>query len=426
MYIAKALLLLAFTCASGRRLKIHRTATNTSTIPAATTDTSATTATPASTTIHRIVDVTKTIAVDDAAGKVRCCCDINLVRSAERTGMCVLVKGFTSCTLLPRTSWANGILHHYKKVGGVCWLPKDRADKVQEEFMPPDSDQSKFKLLEKIGRGFWNIRAPFQMYGVEVGTHMSLAQLADGNFVAIDTIDLAIPGMKEEIDLLTDSGQKLVAVLGTHPFHTIYFPAFAKAYPSAAERAYFGTSRHLRNQPEVGWTGNITSVFDKWPELEMVLPDGGEFDAPEPESYNHLMNVFVFHQQSKTVHNNDCVEVFHWGRLNWKGRVLGASGVAKWLRPGMTFHPSLTGPGLSEASNSPAKFKASIERVLDWDFENLCTAHNGNSVGDARGQLRQLLADTESTFNTMTESRRQKEIQLSGGNWSDKPDGNSG
>jgi hypothetical protein len=259
------------------------------------------------------------------------------------------------------------------------------------------------------------------MFGILVGTHMSLAQLADGNFVAIDTVDLSPPGLKEEIDLLTDSGSKIIAVLGTHPFHTLFFPGFSKAYPSGSKRQYFGAPRHLRMFPDINWAGPITDAFGTWLELDMLIPEGGEFDDPKPPDYNHLMNVLVFHKPSRTVHNDDCIMVVQSESMSFGANV--ASWFLEWMRPGMHFHPSLTGPGLYQSSDAPVKFKASIERVLAWDFDNLCSAHNGNSIGDARNQLKQLLADTEPTFQKLAMERLKSR---SHGNWSDKSGGDCG
>merc|ERR1719221_329508 len=110
--------------------------------------------------------------------------------------------------------------------------------------------------------------------------------------------------------------------------------------------------------------------------------------------------------------------------MDFKSQV--ASIFFKWMKPGMHFHPSLTGPGLYESPDAPAKFKASMERVLAWDFDNLCTAHNGNSIGDARYQFQQLLADTEKTFQKLASAKAKKEKSQIQGNWSDNSGGECG
>ena len=49
---------------------------------------------------------------------------------------------------------------------------------------------------------------------------MSLARLSSGEYVAIDCAILSAVG-KAELDLLTDNGRLLVAVLNTHPYHSV-------------------------------------------------------------------------------------------------------------------------------------------------------------------------------------------------------------
>jgi len=288
----------------------------------------------------------------------------------------------------------------------------------------PTRLSGEFRYLQKIGPGFWNIRTPFEMFNFQVGTHMSLAELSDGNFVAIDTVDLSMEGLKEEIDLLTDNGKKITAVLGTHPFHTLFFPGFHDAYPATASRQYFGMPRHLRKVTGIAWSGPITSVFDKWPELEMLIPEGGEYDDPKPEKTNHLMNAFVFHKPSKTVHNDDCVYNIRRRDLGWVTKFL--SLFLKAVKPGMHFHPSLTGPGLYHTPEAPLKFQASIEKILTWDFENLCTAHNSNSIGTAKEELRKLLNRTTKKLRKLSKKYAKGEKPEKMPDWSDKDGGECG
>jgi hypothetical protein len=290
--------------------------------------------------------------------------------------------------------------------------------------VPAGQDASDFKYLQKIGPGFWNIRSPFEMFKFEVGTHMALAELGDGSFVAIDTVNLTLPGLKEEIDTLTENGTKITAVLATHPFHTLFFPGFHSAYPATASRQYFGMPRHLRNLPEIAWSGPIMSVFTKWPELEMLIPEGGEYDDPKPPNSNHLMNVFVFHKQSKTVFNDDCVYHIQRKDLGWFGKFM--SWFVKAVKPGMHFHPSLTGPGLYHTAEAPFKFQMSIEKILTWDFENLCTAHNSNSIGTAKQELRELLERTMKKLQQLSNKYAKGEKPEQMRDWSDRNGGECG
>src|ERR1700722_14930496 len=81
--------------------------------------------------------------------------------------------------------------------------------------------------LYQIGPGFWNIRTSFRVFAkmVDVGTHMSIIQLKNGNFLILDTIELN-RRLVADIDRLTNKGKRIEAVIATHPFHTLAFQAF--------------------------------------------------------------------------------------------------------------------------------------------------------------------------------------------------------
>jgi hypothetical protein len=129
--------------------------------------------------------------------------------------------------------------------------------------------------LHQIGPGFWNVRSRFKILAklVDIETHMSFIQLHNGNFLLVDTVELD-DHLRQEINHLTDNGDKIEAVIGIHPFHTLSFPAFYEAYPNAA---YYGTPRHLRRLTKIPWTGSLDDcrVKTKWePDVELRIPAG--------------------------------------------------------------------------------------------------------------------------------------------------------
>mmetsp|Transcript_6163 Transcript_6163/g.10628 ORF Transcript_6163/g.10628 Transcript_6163/m.10628 type:complete len:282 (+) Transcript_6163:193-1038(+) len=271
----------------------------------------------------------------------------------------------------------------------------------------------------EVGPGFWNLRAHFKILGglLDLGTHMSLAKLSSGNFLVIDTVNLTPEG-KAELDKLTDNGRLIEAVVATHPFHTLAFPSFYKAYPAPK---YYGTPRHLRNIKEIPWAGdvNVATVRSQWePDVYMRIPAGAEFVAPVPEKSNHFSNVFVFHKPSKTIHNDDTVLVSH--NPPWILRLLG------FKDGSMFFHPSLKGPGLYHTPEAPAQFRCWVKSIIeDWDFENLCTAHNGNQVGNAKKHLADALEKVNPTLEKLIKKYEKKTPRdENAGAWStDQKDG---
>jgi hypothetical protein len=129
--------------------------------------------------------------------------------------------------------------------------------------------------LYQIGPGFWNVRSRFRVLAklIDIETQMSFIELYNGNFLVIDTVELN-DHLRQEINHLTDNGNKIEAVIGTHPFHTLSFPTFYESYPNAA---YYGTPRHLRRLTQIPWIGSLDdcSVRKKWePDVELRIPAG--------------------------------------------------------------------------------------------------------------------------------------------------------
>jgi hypothetical protein len=128
--------------------------------------------------------------------------------------------------------------------------------------------------LYSIGPGFWNVRGRFKILKViDIETQMSIVKLGNGKFLVIDTVEMN-DHLREEIDQLTNNGDKIEAVIATHPFHTLSIPAFYQLYPKAA---YYGTPRHLRRLTEIPWTGDLDDchIRQKWePDIELRIPAG--------------------------------------------------------------------------------------------------------------------------------------------------------
>lgn len=105
---------------------------------------------------------------------------------------------------------------------------------------------------------------------------MSVIRISNGNFLVIDTVAMN-DKLKTDLDELTHNGTKIEAVIAVHPFHTLAYSAFYKAYPGVK---YYGTPRHLRKLTDIQWAGQLDDVenkelLSKWtPEVELRIPAG--------------------------------------------------------------------------------------------------------------------------------------------------------
>jgi len=255
-----------------------------------------------------------------------------------------------------------------------------------------------FTQLKEIGTGFWNLRASFKLLGgmVDIGTHMSFIRLESGKILVIDTCNVGADA-KAEIDQLTDNGNLIEAVIATHPYHTLAFVPFFKLYPQAK---YYGTPRHCKVITEIEWSGDVndTAIREIWePEVYMRIPAGSDFATPGPN--NHFSNVFVFHKKSKTIHNDDTIMY-----TTSAGCLARAAGVKSNC---FQFHLSLKSVGLYPTAEAPLEFKAWVQSIIsDWDFDNLCSAHNGVKIGGAKAMLEAALVDATPVLESLSNKHK--------------------
>lgn len=236
---------------------------------------------------------------------------------------------------------------------------------------------SKSRMID-VGNGHWNLRDSFTfaLGAIDIGTHMSFLQLSNGKFLVLDTCAFNDTD-KAKIDELTENGTKIEAVVATHPFHTMYFERFHKLYPNAP---YYGSSRHIKRISSVPWAGNIEEEANlrRWEEFGvfMRVPAGADF-VPTEES-NHFSGLFVYHQASRSVFNDDTV--LHFDRPGCLLRCLGKH------QGNMEFWDMKK--GLRPEASSAAQFEQFIEQIIaDWDFDTLVLAHTGNVTSNAKQAL---------------------------------------
>ena len=158
----------------------------------------------------------------------------------------------------------------------------------------------------------------------------------------------------------------------------------------------------MKTQPEIPWKGELRcddSLKLLEPEIEMRIPAGGEFVDPKPPRSNHFSNIFVFHKASKTIHNDD-----NWMVANDPGFLLRLFGMKDGK---LSFHRSIMGPGLFPTKEAPWQYKKWVQDIVnDWDFVNLCTAHNGNAIGNAKELLNEALVAFEPKFQEISDRNK--------------------
>lgn len=242
----------------------------------------------------------------------------------------------------------------------------------------------------QIAEDFWNIRGSFRIGGLlDIGTHASLARLADGRFVFLDSLSLDSPVMRE-VQALTDGGAAVAAVINLHPFHTVHVRAMHAAFPQAT---HYGTQRHHDKFPDLSWapehseSAELRARFS--PDLAFSVPAGVDFISSNP--HLHFASVLAYHRASASLHVDDTLI---YARLPGPLTALGAR---------IAFHPTLA-KTLQRRPGAAQDFRDWARALIDhWqDAKVLCAAHthawHSDDTKPLIGRIEQALARAERTL----------------------------
>ena len=224
-------------------------------------------------------------------------------------------------------------------------------------------------MIEEVGAGIWTVSAPLSLMGAGFGTRMTIVRLgADGlALIAPIEIDEALAARLAELG-------RVDALIAPNAFHHFYFRAAAERYPQAGRFLAEGVEKKLGGRPP-GARDLGPSPDPLWAdELEQTVLGG----AP-------LTNeVIFFHPSSKTLVLTDLCFNFDPPPGGWTGlflRLAGGHGklaVSRLMRAGM---------------KDKQQVRATIDRILAWDFEKIIVAHGHNILANGRERFRQATRD---------------------------------
>lgn len=218
--------------------------------------------------------------------------------------------------------------------------------------------------LRALGPELWVAERPQRFYGIEVGTRMSVMRLADGSLLLHSPV-LLDPGLRAELDAL---GPVRYAV-APNRVHHLYAGEVAKVYPGARLWIAPGLERKrpdlvyeavLGDEAPPEWRGQVDQVFQR----------GRPFE-----------NEVVFHhRRSRTLILCDIAFNFR-ENTHWLTRLL-----MQLVRSYGYFGPSKLDALLIR---DRAAARASLEKILAWDFERVVLAHGDVVERGGRQALRE-------------------------------------
>jgi hypothetical protein len=217
-------------------------------------------------------------------------------------------------------------------------------------------------MLREIAPDLFVAERPFRLVGLEIGTRMTVIRLPGGELflhspVALDEV------MRKELDRL---GRVRFAV-GPNRFHHLFLAGVAAAYPDAelwaapgleSKRGALTFAGVLGDEPPPGWAGRLGQCLVR--------------------GFPWVNEVVFLHPPSRTLVLTDLA--FHFG----PGSPAPAR-LAVRLAGGKAFGPTWLERLLAR---DRAAARASLERVLAFDFERVIVAHGQVLERGGRERLR--------------------------------------
>ena len=205
-------------------------------------------------------------------------------------------------------------------------------------------------LREVAPDRLWVAEMPLRFYGVEVGTRMTVCRLSDGDLWLHSPVRLT-EELRENLDRLG----AVRFVVAPNKLHHLFVGEYFSTYPEARVYAPPGLPEKrpdlpfhgvLGDAPEPGWADDLDqTVFSGERQLEEVV---------------------FFHRACRTLILADLVQSGHPGSP-WLTRL------ATRLN-GTYEHPGPPAP-VRLGFRDKAAARASLERVLSWNFEWIVLAH---------------------------------------------------
>lgn len=203
--------------------------------------------------------------------------------------------------------------------------------------------------LQHIDANLWLMDYPLRTLGVNLHRVVTIIRLASGKLVIHSTA----PFLPTEVESIRELGQPewLVDALLRH---ATFAAEGHKAFPGISYLAPEGFSRDLPFP-----TGSLLSPPAEWE---------GEIQVAAIDGVPAFGEIVMCHQPSRTLIVGDLIVNFA-GVQGWWEKLL-----SKAASVGGKYEPGMTKPFKSAIRDSGA-FAASVQRVLEWDFDRIIVGH---------------------------------------------------
>jgi len=217
--------------------------------------------------------------------------------------------------------------------------------------------------LRALAADLWVAEKPQRFYGLEVGTRMTVIRLDDGSLLLHSPVALDAP-----LCAALDGLGRVRFVVAPNRVHHLYAGRVAQRYPDARLWVAPGVER---KRPDLAYV----AVLDDGAPVEWR----GQLDQVFFRGRPYENEMVFFHRASRTL--IICDLAFNFGPS--------AARTTRWLmkllRSYGRFGPSTLDPWLIRDRSAA---RASLERILAWDFDRVVVAHGDVLEGGGREALR--------------------------------------
>jgi len=219
-------------------------------------------------------------------------------------------------------------------------------------------------MLTPIAADLWDYDAPLTVIGMQIGHRMTVARLADGSlwihsptaYTSELSIELAALGA-------------IAHVVAPNCMHDTYLEGWFKACPRAR---FHGARGFSKFRPDLKFTDALADIpAAAW---------AGTFEQLVMRGMPRLNEVVFLHRASRTLILTDLA--FNLGpEMPWLSRVL--------LKVNGCYDCFAVSRLLRTTIKDHAAFRASLERVLAWDFDRIVLSHGRNVEHGGKELLRE-------------------------------------
>jgi hypothetical protein len=224
--------------------------------------------------------------------------------------------------------------------------------------------------LREVGPGLWVHETPLRFVGIEAGRRMNVVALSDGGVLVHSPAEL-----DDELRSELDARGPVRFVVAANRLHGhLFMEQYAEAYPDVELMAPPGLPGRRKDLTFAGELGDEPD--SRWAD---------DLDQAVVRGHRTLHEVVFLHRRSRSLIIGDLGMNFGPSAAPMTRVLARLGGIYGRLRPTPAFR------SLFRRSERAAT-RASLERILSWDFDRIVTGHGDIVETGGREALREAYA----------------------------------